>query len=213
MSKVRTFDQGGVAGFLHEPEQEVRGGVALTHGAGGNCQARLLVTVADAFCARGWLVLRYDLSFRRARRNVPPSRYSAEADQQEIRKAIAELQRASGGPVIASGHSYGGRQTTMLVAKEAELCDAVVAFSYPLHPPDKPDQLRTAHFPHLKTPVLFIHGTTDPFGTIDEMEAAIAGIPATSRLVSVQGAGHDLKSGKFDVNALVIEQVEQLIAG
>jgi predicted alpha/beta-hydrolase family hydrolase len=213
LCKVTSFEQGGVAGLLHEPEQKARGAMVLTHGAGGNCQARLLVTVADAFCLRGWLVLRYDLPFRRARRSGPPSRYSADTDQQGIREAIAELRRISGGPVIAAGHSYGGRQTTMLAAKQPELCDAVIAFSYPLHPPEKPNQLRTAHFPDLKTSVLFVHGTADPFGNVVEMEAAITAIPAKTRLVSVEGAGHDLKSGKFDVNALVIEEMGILLAG
>jgi predicted alpha/beta-hydrolase family hydrolase len=185
--------------------------VALTHGAGGNCQARLLVVLAEEFCLRGWTVLRYDLPFRRARRNGPPSRYSAAADQAGIRDAIAQVRTLTDGPVIAAGHSYGGRQTTMLAAAEPRLCNTVIAFSYPLHPPDKPDQLRTSHFPQLRTPVLFVHGSADPFGTRAEMETAIAEIPAPKRLVVVEGAGHDLKTGKFAIEPLVIANLDALL--
>ena len=61
-----------------------------------------------------------------------------------------------------------------------------------LHPPKKPDQKRTAYFPELRTPALFVHGTRDPFGSIEEMEAAIKLIPSKAELLPVEGAGHDL---------------------
>lgn len=211
VSNRRGFEQDGVFGFVHEPERNSRGGVALTHGAGGNCQARLLMVIAEEFCRSGWTVLRYDLPFRRARRNGPPSRYSARADQAGIRDAVMQVRTLTSGPIIAAGHSYGGRQTTMLAAEAPDLCDAVIAFSYPLHPPDKPDQLRTAHWPQLKTPVLFVHGSADPFGSRAEMEAAMAGLAARKKLVIVEGAGHDLKAGKFDIDGLVIRSVQELL--
>jgi predicted alpha/beta-hydrolase family hydrolase len=211
VSKRRTFEQIGTA-VLHDPEQDERGSIALTHGAGANCQAPLLLAVAQAFHARGWLALRYDLPFRRARRTGPPSRYSADADQAGIWEVVNALREETRGPTVAAGHSYGGRQTTMLAAREPKLCDALIAFSYPLHPPDRPDQLRTAHFPDLRIPVLFVHGTKDPFGSIAEMEAAIAAIPARKNLVTIDGAGHDLKGGKFDIARLIVDQVEALIA-
>lgn len=211
MNNVKGFEQGGVSGFMHQPEGDSRGGIALTHGAGGNCQARLLVVLAEAFCFCGWTVLRYDLPFRQARRNGPPSRYSAATDQAGIRDAVTKLRMVTNGRVIAAGHSYGGRQTTMLAAAEPNVCHAVIAFSYPLHPPDKPDQLRTAHFSQLKTPVLFVHGSADPFGTTAEMEAAISEIPAAKQLAIVEGAGHDLKAGKFDIERLVIGNLEPVL--
>ena len=212
MSNIRTFEQAGLSGFVHEPEGDSHGGMVLTHGAGGNCQAHLLVVLAEAFSSAGWTVLRYDLPFRRARRNGPPSRYSAAADQAGIRDAVAQVRTLTNGRVLAAGHSYGGRQTTMLAAVEPGLCDVVIAFSYPLHPPDKPDQLRTAHWPQLRTPVLFVHGSVDPFGSKPEMEAAITAIRAPKRLMIVEGAGHDLKAGKFDVQRLVIGNLEALLA-
>lgn len=106
------------------------------------------------------------------------------------------------GPVILGGHSYGGRQATLLAAEEPGLADALLLLSYPLHPPNKPEQLRTAHFPALRTPALFVHGSKDPFGTIEEMRAALELIPAKKELLALSGLGHDLAQGRFDVDQL-----------
>ncbi len=89
-------------------------------------------------------------------------------------------------------HSYGGRQATMLCADQPGLVDGLLLLSYPLHPPRKPTQLRTQHLPKLQTPALLIHGTRDPFGSIEEMEAAIKLIPSKVELLPVDGSGHDL---------------------
>ena len=211
MSRISGFEQENVFGFLHQPEGESRGGVALTHGAGGNCQAKLLLAVAEALAADGWMVLRYDLPFRRKRAYGPPPPRSAADDQAGIREAVTALRGLTSGPIAAGGHSYGGRQTTMLAASDAGLCDALVALSYPLHPPNKPEQLRTAHFPELKIPVLFVHGSDDPFGTVSEMQGALTAAPARTKLVVLERAGHDLKGGKFDVKALLVRELEVLL--
>jgi len=88
----------------------------------------------------------------------------------------------------------------MLAAEEPELCDSLLLFSYPLHPPAKQTQLRTAHFPSLQNEANFVHGTKDPFGTTGEMETALALIPAKTNLITIEGGGHDLRRGKFEPN-------------
>lgn len=211
MCKISSFEQQNISGFVHEPAGTCRGGLALTHGAGANCSAKLLVAVADVFCADGWTVLRYNLPFRRNRPFGPPLPKSAAVDQTGVRVAIDTLRGIAAAPIVAAGHSYGGRQTTMLAANEPALCDAIVAFSYPLHPPKKPEQLRTAHFPNLNLPLLFVHGSADPFGTVAEMRSAITAIPSRIRLMIIEGAGHDLKSGKFDIKGAVIRELEALL--
>ncbi len=85
----------------------------------------------------------------------------------------------------------------MLAAEEPKVADALLLLSYPLHVPDKPAQMRTAHFPDLHTPTLFVSGTKDPFGTPAEMRAALALIPGTKELMLVEGAAHDLEAGNF----------------
>jgi predicted alpha/beta-hydrolase family hydrolase len=84
----------------------------------------------------------------------------------------------------------------MLAAGEPELVEGLLLLSYPLHPPRRPAELRTAHFPKLRTPALFIRGTRDPFGSAEEMRLALALIPAATALVPLEGAGHDLLRGQ-----------------
>jgi predicted alpha/beta-hydrolase family hydrolase len=113
------------------------------------------------------------------------------------------MRRIAPDKVLLGGQSYGGRQATMLAAEEPSLVDALLPFSYPLHPPGKPAQLRTEHFPRIRVPVVFVHGTVDPFGSIRELEQAISAISAPVKLLRIEGAGHDLKRGLFDLGVVV----------
>ena len=175
----------------------------LTHGAGANSSAPLLVAVANKFCDAGYLVLRCDLPFRQRRPFGPPAPAAAAQDRAGLREAAEYLRTHVSGKVMLGGHSYGGRQATMLAAEQPGVADALLLLSYPLHPPNKPEKARTQHFPALRTPALFVHGTKDPFGTIAEMEAALALIPAPTRLIVIDRAGHDLARGKFYLEAVV----------
>ena len=188
----RRFEQPGIRGWLHEPGGVPRAAMVLTHGAGSNCEAPLLVAVANAFAVEDCLVLRCDLAFRQLRPHGPPLG-SQQRDRDSIRQAAQTLRElAPGLPLILAGHSYGGRQSTMLAAEDPEIAQALLLLSYPLHPPKQPAKLRTEHFPRLRTPALFVHGTRDEFGTIEEITAALALIPARTRLITVEGAGHGL---------------------
>jgi predicted alpha/beta-hydrolase family hydrolase len=201
-----------VNGFLHRPETGGEQGVVLTHGAGGNCKAPMLVAVADALCAAGYLVLRCDMAFRQHKAFGPPSPATSGRDRASLGDAVAAMRKMVPGEVILGGHSYGGRQSTMLAAEQPGLVEALVLFSYPLHPPGKPGQPRTAHFPALRTPALFLHGTKDPFGTIEELTEALKLIPGKTELVSIEGAGHDLNRGKFDIQARVLSPLRSIVA-
>ncbi len=187
-------------------------GLVLTHGAGGNCKAPLLVLIADAFCAAGFTVLRCDMAFRHHKPFGPPSPATSGGDRASLREAVAAMRKMVSGPVILGGHSYGGRQSTMLAAEEPGLVEALLLLSYPLHPPGKPAQRRTAHFPSLRTPALFVHGTKDPFGTIEELSEALKLIPAKTDLIPVPGAGHDLNRAKFGLTDSVIANLRALVA-
>lgn len=188
--------QPAVRGFLHLPARSNGDSLLLTHGAGANCQSNLLVTLAAAFAEAGFTVLRYDLPFRQERRFGPPFPARAAADRDGIHRAIEIIRQRTAGRVLAGGHSYGGRQTTMLVAEHPALVEGLLLLSYPLHPPRKPGQLRTGHFPRLTGPALFVHGTRDPFGSMEEMRSALELIPGKHKLLEVEGAGHDLLQGK-----------------
>jgi uncharacterized protein len=187
------FTADGIRGILHRPEQESGDAIVLTHGAGSNADSPLLVRLAHAFAENGHLALRYDLPFRVAGRGGPPGPSGQGKDREGVYAAIQAARRLAGGRVIAGGHSYGGRQTAMLAAERPDGLDGLLLLSYPLHPPNKPEQRRTAYFPELRTPALFVHGTGDPFGSLEELREAIAAIPARTDVLPVEGAGHDLK--------------------
>ena len=183
-----------VRGFLHSPVNTNGDALILTHGAGGNCNAPLLVAISETFCERGYTVLRCDLPFRQERRTGPPFPGQAGRDQAGLRNAVAAIRKIKmmDGRIYLGGHSYGGRQATMLCAAEPDLVSGLLLLSYPLHPPRKPEQLRIQHLPNLRTASLFVHGTRDPFGSIDEMKRALHLIPAVVELIEIEGAGHDL---------------------
>lgn len=196
-----------VRGFLHHPAVSGTDGLILTHGAGANCESPLLIALANAFCASGLAVLRCDLPFRQARPHGPPPRGSAERDQAGLRAAIDVMKSRFAGRIFLGGHSYGGRQASMLAAAQPGLVEQLLLLSYPLHPPRRPDDLRTKHFPQLQTPALFVHGTRDGFGSITEMEAALKLIPARTRLLLVPGAGHELmtKQNRAELPELLVQ--------
>ncbi len=192
------FERDGVVGDLYRPDGDPVAALVLTHGAGGNRDATLLRRAATEFAAAGALVLRFDLPFRQRRPKGPPSPSTAAQDRDGIALAVAAVRELSSAPVILGGHSYGGRQASMLAAERPDICDGLLSFSYPLHPPGKPEKARTAHLPDLRCPCVFVHGTRDPFGTPDEMRAALTLISAPHTLVLVDGRGHDLAPDKSD---------------
>jgi predicted alpha/beta-hydrolase family hydrolase len=181
-----------VTEHLHQPRAPAGIGLVLTHGAGGNARAPLLVALGEAFASRGVTVVRYDLPYRQASPTGPPRPAGAAKDREGLREAVAAMRGRVRGRVFLGGHSYGGRQASILAAGEPGLADALLLLSYPLHPPRRPAELRTAHLPALRTPALFAHGSRDPFATRDEIEAARRLIPAATELVGFEGAGHDL---------------------
>ena len=197
------IDTAAVRGVLHAPAGAARGGLVLAHGAGGNRDAPVLVAAAHALAAAGLAVLRIDLPFRRNRPSGPPPRGSAAADRDGLRHAVALLRECASGPIHLGGHSYGGRQATLLAAEDPAIADALLLFSYPLHPPKRPEQLRTEHLPRLTTRAVFVHGSADPFGSRDELARALALIPAHTTLIEIPGAGHDLKRGRLDFAPIV----------
>jgi uncharacterized protein len=197
------FTSEGVRGFLHRAAGASDAGLVLTHGAGGNCTMPLLVAVATAFAAAGYDVLRCDLPFRQRRPNGPPSPSGAAADREGLRQAVVALRALGPRKIVLGGQSYGGRQATMLAAEQPDLATALLLFSYPLHPPGKPERLRVEHFPRLRVPCVFISGTVDPFGAPAELRDAISSIPVLTEMVTIDGAGHDLKRGRFDLAPIV----------
>jgi predicted alpha/beta-hydrolase family hydrolase len=199
-----------VRGILHRAADSSGDFLVLTHGAGGNANAALLVALAQEFVSAGISVLRCDLPYRQRRPQGPPSPANAREDQEGLGRAVALMKKQMAGRAFVGGSSYGGRQASLLAAAQPRLVEGLLLLSYPLHPPGKPAQLRTAHFLELRTPSLFVSGTKDVFGTIDELDAAIKLIPVRTELVKIDGASHGLsKQGTAKGVAAVVTQAFQ----
>jgi len=203
-----------VRGFLHLPAQPNGNSLVLTHGAGANCKSNLLTTLSSAFAEAGFTVLRFDLPFRQARPFGPPFPTTAERAREGVRRAIEVLKQKTAGQIFAGGHSYGGRQTTMLIAEQPDLVEGLLLLSYPLHPPRKPEQLRTAHFPKLTRPALFVHGSRDPFGSLEEMRSALELIPAHHQMLEADGVGHELlpKKATSDLPKRIVKTFQEFFS-
>ena len=134
-----------IHGFLHEPARHTGNAIVLTHGAGANCQSKLLVELSNALAEAGFAVFRFDLPFRFSRPHGPPNRGSAVRDRDGLRRAVSLMREKKHSRVFMGGHSYGGRQATMLAADEPRLVDGLLLLSYPLHPPAKTEG--TSHQP------------------------------------------------------------------
>jgi len=201
-----------VRGYLYPSAESGANCLILTHGAGANSQSPLLMALADAFCSEGWTVLRCDLPFRQFRPHGPPPRGSADHDQAGLRAAVTAMRGLGASRIVLGGHSYGGRQASILAAAEPSLVESLLLLSYPLHPPKKPAELRTKHFPSLEVPALFVQGVRDEFATISEMNSALRLIPARTDLLPIPGVGHELLS-KSNREALIEEVMSRFKSG
>ena len=183
----------------------------LTHGAGSNRDAPLLLAIGALFESVGYAVERVNLAFRDARPSGPPRPADAARDRAGLLRAVDAVRARGEGSLFLGGVSYGGRQASMLAAEHPGLVDALLLLSYPLHPPGAPERLRTQHFPRLRTPAVFVHGTKDPFGSIHELTAAIAAIPAQTALLQIIGAGHDLRAGRGWPSESLVRLIQSLL--
>lgn len=161
----------------------------LTPGAGGGAGHRTLVDIENALSDR-LPVRRHDFAYRRAGRRAPPRAPSIAAELAgDLPQIAAELGTSPDGLAIG-GRSFGGRVCSMAVADGAPAA-ALVLLSYPLHPPGRPERLRTEHFERIGVPCLFVSGTRDPFATPDELSKHTGAIVGPVTLGFIDGAQHD----------------------
>lgn len=203
-----TLDGIDIVGALHRPDRDPVAAVVIAHGAGSNFQSKLLRAIAVDLCERGLLVGRIDLPYRQRREKGPPSPSRSGEDRAGIAAAAAAMRALAGDvPLIVGGQSYGGRQASMVIAENPEIADGLLLTAYPLHPPGKPERLRTEHFPDITCPTVIVHGSSDAFATSAELKSETAAIPAPVHIVEIAGVGHELNPDKKPVAALTGDAV------
>jgi predicted alpha/beta-hydrolase family hydrolase len=169
--------------------------ILLAHGAGAPMDSASMAATAAALAAAGFRVARFEFGYMAARRQgerKPPPR--AESVKPEYRAAIDAL--GAKGRLIIGGKSMGGRVASMVAdeMRAAGKIAGLLCLGYPFHPPEKPEQLRTAHLAGLQTPTLIVQGTRDPFGTPDEV--AGYSLSEVIELLWLEDGDHDLKPRK-----------------
>lgn len=181
----------------------------LTPGAGGSVDHRTLTEIEEALRNR-MPVRRHDFAYRRAGRRAPPR---AEAVVDELLADLPQLAAELDVPPSAmalGGRSFGGRVCSMAVAAGTPAA-GLVLLSYPLHPPDRPDRLRDAHFARIEVPCLFVSGTRDPFATPDELTEHTKAITGPVTLQFIEGARHDPNT--IAARKAVVAYVEDWLSG
>lgn len=184
-------------------------GLLLAPGAGADRNQPALVAIDEAATAAGIAAARMDFPYRKAGRKAPDRpAVLIEAVRAEA-AALCARTMLDGRELVLGGRSMGGRICSLAVAGGLE-ARGLVLLSYPLHPPGRPDRLRTDHFPKLDVPCLFVSGTRDAFGTTAELEAATASIPGRVTHHWIEGRDHGMRGADAEVTSIVLSWLEQL---
>ncbi len=188
--------------------------VALWPGAGTTADHSSLLALASAVDPLP--VFRFDFPYRREGRKAPDRANKLIASLRADVAGLCEQLGTTPEHLVLGGRSMGGRMCSMAVAgatgntakgsephEEPLPAAGLLLVAYPLHPPGKPEKLRTEHLPDIAVPTLFISGDRDPFGTPEELAEATETIPGPVTTTTVPGKGHDLKGADDDVRAAV----------
>jgi predicted alpha/beta-hydrolase family hydrolase len=170
-----------------------RATLVLAHGAGAPQTHPWMVAMARAIAAAHVTVVTFNFLYAEARKRAPDRGPVLEATW----LAVIEGLRGQGfGPrLFIGGKSMGGRYATMVAARQGVDVAGLVLLGYPLHPPGKPQQLRVAHLPAVRAPMLFVQGSRDTFGTQAEIEPVLRDLPR-ARLLVIEGGDHSLATPK-----------------
>ena len=174
------------------------------HGAGGNMDDRAMQSTAKALRSRGFGVVRFNFLYKEKGSGRPdPMPRLKECFTAVVARTRDELEPTT---LIIGGRSMGGRAASMLAADGFE-CDGLFLLAYPLHPPGRPDQLRDAHLPAIKVPVICFSGTRDPFCTPSLMQEVLKRVKTKWEMRWVDGADHSFhvpkSSGRTDAEVML----------
>ena len=179
-----TPDSAGGVSVLRNAVDDAAWTFVYAPGAGSNLQDPFGQRLAERLPDAGIALVRFQFPYQEARSRRPdrPSTLLA------TWRVVLESARTDGTRTAIGGRSLGGRIASVLASEDASV-DALGLFAYPVHPPGKPEQSRTAHLPGIVCPALFCSGTRDHYATPDELAAAAALVPRAS-VHLLDGADH-----------------------
>ena len=187
--------------YLAAKKQRAAITIILGHGAGAGQLHPFMQLFANGLAERGCDVLTFNFSYMEQGRHVPDPKAKLEACYRAVIRAAQEHKKLQGNRLVLGGKSMGGRIASQVAALPAEgstplSVAGLIFLGYPLHPPGRPDKLRDAHLPQIKSPMLFIQGSRDAFGTQEEIGAVIKRLHLPATLHAIAGGDHSLKVPK-----------------
>jgi len=194
-----------VTALLYPAPRKVRAGVTiiLGHGAGANQSSSFMQLFAAGLAERGLDAMTFNFVYTELGRSVPDSKAKLEACIRAVIETALKQKGLKENRLVIGGKSMGGRIASQVAAEACEQNDplaekiaGLVFLGYPLHPPGNPTKLRVEHLPNIKMPMLFVQGTRDSLGTVDEIQPFIKKLKLPARIYAVEGGDHSLKAPK-----------------
>lgn len=196
--KIKVNDAGSVTALLYSAARENRAKttIILGHGAGANQLTAFMRLFAAGLAERGFDVVTFNFLYMEQGRKIPDPATRLEACYRAVIDAVIKHKKLKGNRLLIGGKSMGGRIASQVAASNPENIDGLIFLGYPLHPPGRPDKLRSEHLPKIKAPMLFVQGSRDAFGTKEEIESLIKKLNLRATLFAIEGGDHSLKVPK-----------------
>lgn len=199
---VKVNESDSVTALLYSAPKKNRLGVTiiLGHGAGANQFSGFMKLFASGLAERGFAAMTFNFVYTELGKGVPDPKAKLEACFRAVIEAARKNKKLKGNRLLVGGKSMGGRIASQVVAEAGEknepIADGLVFLGYPLHPPGNPSKLRVDHLPHIKVPMLFVQGTRDSLGTVDEIKPFIKKLKLPAEIYSIEGGDHSFKAPK-----------------
>jgi uncharacterized protein len=184
----------------------------LAHGAGANQTSSFMVRFATSLAARGIETITFNFVYTEQRRRVPDRNDKLEHCYRTVIEAVRSgkfCDDAGRRKLVIGGKSMGGRIASQVAAAGQDGIAGLVFLGYPLHPPGRPDKLRSKHLPAIRAPMLFVQGSRDAFGTPEEVRAVLGGLELAADFCVVEDGDHSFKVPKR--SAMTQDQVYEFV--
>jgi predicted alpha/beta-hydrolase family hydrolase len=196
--KVKVTDAVSVTALVYAAANPTRAGVTiiLGHGAGANQLSGFMRLFATGLAERGVDVVTFNFLYAEQGRKIPDPAPRLEGCYRAVIDAALKHKKLKGNRLVIGGKSMGGRIASQVAAQNGENIAGLIFLGYPLHPPGRPDKMRSEHLLQIKAPMLFMQGSRDAFGTKEEIADIIKKLTLSADLFAIEGGDHSLKVPK-----------------
>ncbi|HXT64968.1 MAG TPA: alpha/beta fold hydrolase [Pyrinomonadaceae bacterium] len=195
---IHVNERESVTALLYAAAKRDRSRITLIlgHGAGANQLSGFMREFGNGLGKRGLDVVTFNFLYMEQGRKIPDPAPRLESCYRAVIDAMLTHKKLKGNHLVIGGKSMGGRIASQVAASHPENIDGLVFLGYPLHPPGRPDKMRSEHLPKIKAPMLFVQGARDAFGTKQEIAEIIKKLKLRAELYAIEGGDHSFKVPK-----------------